>query len=70
MEFLNNGRERKPFVYQMVKRFNQNWAIYVKSGNTAYRHELNAMIMALDGCLSVGAWQEKDDDNDIVWRLW
>lgn len=70
MEFLNNGRERKPFVYQMIEGVCQDWVIHVNSGNTAYRHELNAMIMALEQCLLVGAWQESDDDGKVYWRLW
>lgn len=70
MEFLNNGRERNPFECQIVERFGQDYAIYVKCGNYAFAHEVNALVMVLDGCQNIACNQEMDDDNSVIWHLW
>ena len=70
MEFLNVDRENELFKCEIDERMEKDFAIYVTTENSAYKHEVNALIMALDGLLNIAAWQELDDNNNIVWRLW
>lgn len=36
--------------------------------NTAYRHELNALMMAVDGFGYCNSYQRVDEDYNIVWE--
>lgn len=42
--------------------------LYVWCDNTAYRHELNALMMAVDGLGYCSSYQRIDEDNNIVWE--
>lgn len=36
--------------------------------NSAYRHELNALMMSVDGFAFCSCYQKVDEDNNIVWE--
>lgn len=40
----------------------------VGSSNSAYKHELNALMMAVDGFGFCSCYQKVDEDNNIVWE--
>lgn len=70
MEFLNDGRERKPFECKIRVGLTHDYEVRVHLGNTAYKHEVGALVMAIEGCQRVNAWQRVDDDGEIYWVLW
>lgn len=70
MEFLNDGRERKPFECKIQERMGNDYEVQVYLGNTAYKHEVGALVMAIEGCQRVTAWQNVDDDGEIYWNIW
>ena len=43
--------------------------LYVSCTNSAYKHELNALMMAVDGFGFCSCYQRVDEDNDIVWEV-
>lgn len=43
--------------------------LYVWCTNTAYRHELNALMMAIDGFAFCSCYQRVDDENNVVWEV-
>lgn len=42
--------------------------LYVWCTNTAYRHELNALMMAIDGFSFCSCYQRVDEENNVVWE--
>lgn len=42
--------------------------LYVWCTNSAYRHELNALMMAVDGFGFCSCYQKIDEENNIVWE--
>lgn len=42
--------------------------LHVGCGNSAYKHELNALMMALDGFGFCSCYQRVDEDNNIIWE--
>ena len=70
MEFLNDGRERKPFECKIRQNLVNDYEVRVYLGNTAYKHEVGALVMAIEGCQRVSAWQRVDEDGEIFWILW
>lgn len=43
--------------------------LYVWCTNSAYKHELNAIMMAIDGFCFCGCYQRVDEENNIVWEV-
>jgi hypothetical protein len=43
--------------------------LYVWCSNSAYRHELNAMMMAIDGFAFCSCYQRVDNENNVVWEV-
>ena len=43
--------------------------LYVWCTNSAYKHELNAIMMAIHGFGFCSCYQKVDGDNDIVWEV-
>lgn len=43
--------------------------LYVWCSNSAYRHELNALMMAIDGFAFCSCYQRVDDENNVVWEV-
>ena len=70
MEFLNGERERKPFECKIRVSIANDYEVRVYEGNTAYRHEVNALIMAIEGCCNITTFQKIDSNEEIYWRLW
>ena len=70
MEFLNDGRERKPFECKIKESIISDYEVRVYLGNTAYKYEVSALIQAIEGCQRVSAWQNVDDNGEIYWRIW
>lgn len=42
--------------------------LQVGCGNSAYRHELNALMMAIDGFAFCSCSQRVDEENNIIWE--
>ena len=70
MEFLNGDLERKPFECEIRENIADGYEVRVLTGNSAYDHEVNALVMAIDGCQHVTAWQEVDENGKILWKIW
>lgn len=70
MEFLNDEQKNKPFKCEIRDNLAEGYEVRVHKGNTAYDHEVNALVMAIDGCLPVSAWQEVDENGKIYWKIW
>lgn len=43
--------------------------LYVWCTNSAYKHELNALMMAIDGFGFCACYQKVDEENNIVWEV-
>lgn len=70
MEFLNEGHEHKPFECKICENAAEGYEVRVYLGNSAYRHEVDALVMAIDGCRHMTAWQRVDDEGNIYWKIW
>lgn len=70
MEFLNDGQKNKPFECKICENVVDGYEVRVYVGNTAYDHELNALVMAIDGCLPVSVWQKVDENGKFYWKIW
>lgn len=44
--------------------------LHVWCTNSAYRHELNALMMAIDGFAFCSCYQRVDKDNNVVWEVY
>lgn len=70
MEFLNDERESKPFECKIRLSVTNDYEVRVYLGNSAYKHEVNALIMAVEGCQKISAWLTIDSKGETYWRLW
>lgn len=44
--------------------------LHVWCTNSAYRHELNAIMMAIDGFAFCSCYQRVDEENNVVWEVY
>ena len=64
-EWSTNVWEAKLDLY-----FEKEWKIAVKLNNSAYRHELNALMMLINNNVTSSVYQEVDDEGEIIWKIW
>lgn len=64
-EFTNNVWEA-----ELQHHFEKDWKVEVRLNNSAYRHELNALMMLVNSTITVSVFQEVDDNKQIVWKIW
>lgn len=50
--------------------FEKEWKIEVKLNNSAYRHELNALMMVINNNVTSSVYQQMDDEGEIIWKIW
>lgn len=67
--FANEMRDNV-WEAEVKAHFTKNWVVKVHLNNTAYRHELNALMMIVDNTITASVFQEVDKENQIIWRAW
>ena len=68
-EFIQSERESQLWHVETIEVSKYYYHVKVASRNTAYRHELNALAMVLEGCGICCARIENDPDEDLCWIL-
>lgn len=68
-EFIQSNRESSLWHVELIEAYNKDYRVKVASRNTAYRHELNALVMVLDGCGVCCTMVDNDPDENLCWEL-
>lgn len=50
--------------------FEKEWCIEVELTNTAFRHELNALMMVINSTIVADCHQRIDNNGEIIWAIW
>ena len=64
-EWPNNVWEAELHTY-----YEKEYKVIVKLNNSAYRHELNALMMVINNNVTSSVYQEVDDEGEIIWKVW
>ena len=70
IEQVASKREAAGLSFKEVTFGSKNCVCYLEvwCTNSAYKHELNAIMMAVDGFAFCSCYQRVDEDNNIVWE--
>lgn len=47
-----------------------DWKVKVRLTNSAFTHELNALMMVVNNTMPKSCYQWIDDDEEILWKIW
>lgn len=70
IELVASKREGANLFFKEVD-FGKGCSVnYLRVGcyNSAYKHELNAIMMAVDGFGFCSCYQKVDEDNNVIWE--
>lgn len=66
-EIIQKKRESNLWHVELLEAYNKDYRVKVACRNSAYRHELNALAMVLDGCGVCCTMVDSDPDEDQSW---
>ena len=71
LKWMQSERNSKLFNVTIVERgFKDDpYEVHVSCANTAYRHEMNAIVMAMDGCGMCVTYMQYNELEGEYWNL-
>lgn len=70
INYFANEWRTNAWEAELHPHFENKWKIVVKINNSAYRHELNALMMVINNNVTSAVYQEANDKGEIVWQIW
>ena len=70
INYFANEMAKNVWEAETEVHYKTDWEIKVYLKNSAYRHELSALMMLINSTITVSVFQEVDDSKLIFWRIW
>ena len=70
LNFFSNENYCYCWESEASNYFEKEWKVEVRLTNSAYRHELNALMMLINNNVTSAVYPEVDDNQKIYWKIW
>lgn len=70
INYFANEYQNKVWDAKASNYFENEWKVEVRLNNSAFQHELNALMMIVNNNVTSAVYQEVDDNKEIYWKIW